>query len=49
MVLVVLAATIYMAARNNDPEIIYNLITLVFGYYFGVQAQINTPPPSASA
>ena len=43
MVLFVLAATIFLAIKNNQPEIINNLVTLVFGYYFGVLAQ-STPP-----
>lgn len=43
MVLLVLAATIFLAIKNNQPEIINNLVTLVFGYYFGVLAQ-STPP-----
>lgn len=43
MVLLVLSATVYIAIRNNQPEIINNLVTLVFGYYFGVLAQ-STPP-----
>ena len=34
MVLSVLAAACYMAIRNNNPEIIFNLCTLCFGYYF---------------
>lgn len=34
MVLVVLCAAVYFAIRNNTPDIIFNLCTLCFGYYF---------------
>lgn len=34
MVLVVLAAACFMAIKNNTPDIIFNLCTLCFGYYF---------------
>lgn len=34
MVLAVLAAACFMAIKNNTPDIIFNLCTLCFGYYF---------------
>lgn len=34
MVLAVLGAACFMAIRNNTPDIIFNLCTLCFGYYF---------------
>lgn len=34
MVLAVLLAACYMAIKNNTPDIIFNLCTLCFGYYF---------------
>lgn len=48
MVLLVLAATIFMAVRNNETAIIFNLVTLCFGFYFGSQNS-NLPPPPAEA
>lgn len=42
MVIMVLGACIYLAVVNNTQEIIFNLATLCFGYYFG---QRNTPAP----
>ena len=44
MVLIVLFATVYMALVNNKPDIIFNLCTLCFGYYFG--SAVSNPPPS---
>lgn len=42
MVLAVLGAACFMAIRNNTPDIIFNLCTLCFGYYFrGMQ---EVPP-----
>lgn len=35
MVMIVLAAAVYLAIINNQQEIIFNLATLCFGYYFG--------------
>jgi len=35
MVVIVLGATVYLAIINNEPEIIFNLTSLAFGYYFG--------------
>lgn len=35
MVMMVLAASVYLAIINNQQEIIFNLTTLCFGYYFG--------------
>ena len=34
MVLMVLGAAVFMAIKNNTPDIIFNLCTLCFGYYF---------------
>lgn len=42
MVLAVLAATCYMAIINNAPDIIFNLCTLCFGYYFRGQVERTT-------
>lgn len=47
MVIMVLLATIVMAFINNETAIIFNLVTLCFGYYFG--SQNNNPPPAAAA
>lgn len=35
MVIAVLGATVFIAVKNNDTDIIFNLCTLCFGYYFG--------------
>lgn len=35
MVMIVLVAAVYLAVANNQQEIIFNLSTLCFGYYFG--------------
>lgn len=35
MVMAVLAASVFLAIKNNQQEIIFNLATLCFGYYFG--------------
>lgn len=35
MVILVLGACIYLSIVNNEREIIFNLATLCFGYYFG--------------
>ena len=35
MVMIVLAAAVYLAIINNQQEVIFNLATLCFGYYFG--------------
>jgi len=42
MVVMVLCATVFMAVRENKPDIIFNLCTLCFGYYFGSN-QSNPP------
>lgn len=34
MVLIVLCAAVFFAIKNNTPDIIFNLCTLCFGYYF---------------
>lgn len=46
LVFTVLGATIYFAILHNDGDIIYNLVTLCFGYYFGQRG--SNPPPSKS-
>lgn len=43
MVVLVLIATIVMAVKNNATDVIFNLCTLCFGYYFG-STQSNLPP-----
>lgn len=43
MVVLVLIATIYTAIKESKTDIIFNLCTLTFGYYFGSN-QSNTPP-----
>jgi hypothetical protein len=35
MVMAVLAAAVFLAVKNNQQDIIFNLATLCFGYYFG--------------
>lgn len=42
MVLFVLGATVYMAIVNNKFDIIFNLCTLCFGYYFGQRDTSST-------
>jgi len=44
MVLVVLIAAVYMAIANNTPDIIFNLATLSFGYYFRAATDRNNLP-----
>lgn len=44
MVICVLGATVYLAIVNNLPEIIFQLSTLSFGYYFGSRG--STLPPA---
>lgn len=43
MVLLVLGATVFLAVKNNQQAIVFNLCTLCFGYYFG-SSQSNPPP-----
>lgn len=43
MVIFVLCATIYTAIKEAKTDIIFNLCTLTFGYYFG-STQSNPPP-----
>lgn len=43
MVLLVLGATVFLAVKNNQQDIVFNLCTLCFGYYFG-SSQSNPPP-----
>jgi hypothetical protein len=43
MVLLVLCASVYLALVNNQQEIIFNLTTLCFGYYFGRRTEPPTP------
>lgn len=47
MVLVVLIAAVSLAVKNNTPDIVFNLCTLCFGYYFGASRQ--EPPPKNPA
>lgn len=51
IVLLVVAATIYLSVINNKIEYVYSLATASFGYYFGaVQRVGNIPeqkPPSS--
>jgi len=35
LVLVVTCAGVYQAILNNNPDFVYSLTTLCFGYYFG--------------
>jgi len=44
LVISVLASSVYMAVINNKPDIIFNLTTLCFGYYFG--SNQSNPPQS---
>ena len=44
MVILVLVATVYLSIVNNLPEIIFQLSTLSFGYYFGSRASNSSPP-----
>ena len=46
MVILVLVGTLFLAIINNQTDIVFNLCTLCFGYYFG-SSQSN--PPAASA
>lgn len=46
MVLFVLVATIFMAIKNDKYEIVFNLCTLCFGFYFGAQNR-HEPPRAA--
>lgn len=45
MVVLVLLATVSLAFKNNESDIIYNLCTLTFGYYFA--STQSTPPPQS--
>ena len=45
MVVLVLLATVSLAVKNNESDIIFNLCTLTFGYYFG--STQSTPPPQS--
>lgn len=46
MVMIVLGATIFMATKNNESSVVFNLCTLCFGYYFGTE-QSNPPESKA--
>jgi len=35
MVVMVLGAAVYLAIVNNQADIVFNLASLAFGYYFG--------------
>lgn len=37
MVIMVLVGVIFMSVKNNQPEIMYNLAMICFGFYFGSQ------------
>ena len=41
MVILVLGACIYLAIANNTTDVIFNLATLCFGYYFGNRNSSN--------
>jgi hypothetical protein len=43
MVILVLLSAIYTALKEGKTDIIFNLCTLTFGYYFG-STQSNIPP-----
>jgi hypothetical protein len=40
MVIMILAAAVYLAIVNNQADIVFNLASLAFGYYFGGRTQM---------
>lgn len=47
MVIMVLGATIFLAIKHDELDIVFNLCSLTFGYYFG--SDQSNPPPDALA
>lgn len=41
MVFAVLGACVFMAVKNNQEDIIFNLTSLAFGYYFGQRQEVT--------
>lgn len=42
MVVLVLGAAVYLAIVNNQADIVFNLASLAFGYYFGSRGTMPT-------